>query len=264
MNNKTNNQGKTKSPIKDKPLRYSGQSLDEALDKLVNEKGMNYVFISCIAVSFAVMEWLRYYNNNPPSPKTMTALALLVASVSIYEIRKIMKQAKLIRQGRDGEKIVAESLDGLREDGHRVFHDLLGDHFNLDHVIVSTKGIFVIETKTYSKPIKGDAKIQYDGEQIIVAGRKATKEPITQVTAASKWLKDILKESTGKDYMIKPVVVFPGWFVESKEDGWKSKVWVMNPKALQSFINHESDKITREDMMLATFHLSRYIRSKAA
>ncbi len=174
-----------------------------------------------------------------------------------------MKQAKLIRQGRDGEKIVAESLDGLREDGHRVFHDLLGDNFNLDHVIVSTKGIFVVETKTYSKPVKGDAKIQYDGENIIIAGRTATKAPITQVTAASKWLKDILQESTGKVYMIKPIVVFPGWFVETKESGRKSDVWVLNPKALHSFINNESDKITREDMMLATFHLSRYIRSKS-
>ncbi len=79
MNNETNNQDKTKSPIKDKPLRYSGQSLDEALDKLVNEKAIYFVLASCITVTLAVMEWLRYYNNNPPSPKTMTVLALLVA-----------------------------------------------------------------------------------------------------------------------------------------------------------------------------------------
>jgi len=185
----------------------------------------------------------------------------------IIERRMILgekEKARLLKQGRDGEKIVGEYLDNLREDGHRVFHDLLGDNFNLDHVVVSTKGIFVIETKTYSKPVKGDAKIQFDGEQIFVAGRKTEKDPITQVTAASKWLKNILKESTGKEYMIKPVIVFPGWFVESKETGGKSDVWVLNPKALQSFINNESDRITREDMMLATFHLSRYIRSKAA
>ena len=194
----------------------------------------------------------------------MTFLAVIVVIIAIIEIRKIRRQVKTIRQGRDGERIVAEYLDNLREDGCRIFHDLLGDNFNLDHVIVSTKGIFVIETKTYSKPVKGDAKIQYDGEKIIIAGRKTIGDPITQVTAASKWLKNILKESTGKEYMIKPVIVFPGWFVETKDHGLKSNVWVLNPKALQSFINNESDKITREDMMLATFHLSRYIRSKVA
>lgn len=253
-----------KSPIKVKPLRYSGQSLDEALDKLLNEKAMNYVVVFCLVSVLAIGEWLRYYNNNPPSPKTITALALIVAVVSFYKVREIRKQVRLIRQGRDGERNVGECLDNLREDGHRVFHDLIGDNFNLDHVIVSTKGIFVIETKTYSKPVKGDAKIQYDGEQIIIAEKKATRDPITQVTAASKWLKNILKESTGKDYPVKSVVAFPGWFVETKEPGWKFDTWVLNPKALQSFINNENDKITREDMMLATFHLSQYIRSKAA
>jgi len=253
-----------KSPIKEKPLRYSGQSLDEALDKLINEKAMFYVLASCLTLTLAMIEWLKYYNNYPPSPKTMTAIALLFTGVSFYKIRKMVKQSKLIRQGRDGEKIVGEYLDSLREDGHRVFHDVLGDNFNLDHVIVSTKGIFVIETKTYSKPVKGDAKIEYNGDQIIIAGSKTTSDPITQVTAASKWLKNILKESTGKEYLIKPVVVFPGWFVETQEPGLKSDVWVLNPKALQSFINNEKDKITREDMMLATFHLSRYIRSKAS
>ena len=194
----------------------------------------------------------------------MTFFAALVVVYVVFKIKKTLKQIKSLRLGRDGERIVGEYLDALREDGHRVFHDLLGDNFNLDHVIVSTKGIFVVETKTYSKPVKGDDKIQYDGEKITIAGRKPTIEPIVEVTSASKWLKNILKESTGKDYSIKPVVVFPGWFIETKDDGWKSPVWVMNPKALQSFINNEKDKISRDDMMLATFHLSRYIRSKAA
>lgn len=263
MNNKINNQKETKSPVKDKPLRYAGQSLDKDIDKLINEEVAAYLAMAICIVVLAAYEWWRFYRNIPPMPKSMTFIAAFIVLFVIFKIKMIIKKARLLGQGRDGEKIVGEYLDNLREDGHRVFHDLLGDNFNLDHVIVSTKGIFVVETKTFSKPVKGDAKIQYNGDQIIIAGKKATRDPIIQVTAASRWLKNILKESTGKEYMIKPVIVFPGWFVETNKPGDMSDVWVLNPKALQSFINNESDKITREDMMLATFHLSRYIRSKA-
>jgi hypothetical protein len=250
-----------KSPIIVKPLRYPGQSLDEELDKLINDRAMFYGFASAITITLAALEWLRYYHNTPPTPKLLTFFAFVVTAVSVYKIRKILKQTKLIRQGRDGEKIVAEYLDSLREDGHRIFHDLVGHDFNLDHVIVSEKGIYVIETKTYSKPAKGISKIIFDGENIFVDGF-ATKEPLIQVTAAARWLREILKQSTGKSYQVKPVVVFPERYVESSASPKKSDVWVMNPKALKAFISHENNKITHEDMMLATFHLSQYIRSK--
>ncbi len=264
MNNKPNNQETTKSPIKDKPLRYAGQSLDRYIDELINEEGAAYLAVAICFIALAAYEWLRSYTNIPPMPKLMTFIAAVVMLFVMVKIRKIIKQVKKIKQGRDGERIVGEYLDILREDGCRIFHDLLGDSFNLDHVIGSTKGIFVIETKTYSKPAKGIANIKYEGEQICIPGRKATREPIIQVKAASQWLKNILKESTGKEYIVKSVVVFPGWFVEPNKLAGKADVWVLNPTFLQGYINNESDKITREDMMLATFHLSRYIRSKAA
>jgi hypothetical protein len=257
-----NSQKTTKSPIKERPLRYAGQSLDAKIDDLFTDKILPYFMYALLVVMLAGYEWWRYYKNNPPSPKTTTVFAALVLVFVAFKINKAFKEVKSLRLGRAGERMVGECLDALREDGHRIFHDILGDNFNLDHVIVSTKGIFVIETKTYSKPVKGDDKIRYDGEQIIIAGRKPATEPLVEVTAAANWLRKILKESTGKDYSIKPVVVFPGWFVETKEDGWKSAVWVMNPKALQTFIDNEKDKISHDDMMLATFHLSRYIRTK--
>ncbi len=87
-------------------------------------------------------------------------------------------------------------------------------------------------------------------------------KPITQVSAASNWLKEILLETTGKKFSIKPVILFPGWYVESTEQGKKSPVWVLNPKALPSFIENQPDIISQEDMMLASFHISRYIRTK--
>ena len=86
-------------------------------------------------------------------------------------------------------------------------------------------------------------------------------KPIIQVTSASKWLKNILSESTGKEYPVKAVILFPGWYVESTGEGKRSSIWVLNPKALPKFIKNQPDVISQEDMMLASFHISRYIRT---
>ena len=53
------------------------------------------------------------------------------------------------------------------------------------------------------------------------------------------------------------------WMNLEKE--WKViKKRVINPKALPRFIENEPDIISREDMMLASFHISLYIRTKEA
>jgi hypothetical protein len=250
------------SPLKGKPLRYTGQSLDEKIDELINDKGIYYIVTICVLISFIIHEWWRYYRDSPPSPKTITALSVIIISFCVYKLIKIMKEVKILRLGRDGERAVGQYLDLLIEKGYRIYHDIIGDNFNIDHVIVSQKGIFLIETKTFSKPVGKNPIIYFDGSKVYSDCFKMYDDPITQVSASEKWLRTVLKETTGKDFKIRPVIVFPGWFVEMKDEGKKSDIWVLNPKALPKFVENEKDLITKEDMMLASYHISRYIRSK--
>lgn len=255
---------KKKSPIKDKPLRYVGQSLDERIDQLVNEDAVPYLMAGILVVYWAGYEWWRYFNDPPPSPKAVTFFALSFVLFCTYKIRKIRNKVKVLKLGREGERAVGQYLENLREKGHRVFHDILGENFNLDHVIISKKGIYVVETKTYSKPEKGEAKIVFNGEALSVDGFGGQAKPILQVNAAVTWLKTVLLESTGKEFCVRPVILFPGWYVESTTQGKKSGVWVLNPKALPTYIENQPEILTQEDMMLASYHISRYIRAKEA
>jgi len=159
---------KKKSPLKDKPLRYMGQSLDERIDNLLNVDASSYIVLILFCVVGAAHEWWRYFRNPPPSPVLITLLAIIGSAFGIYRIRTILKKVKSIRLGRDGERAVGQYLELLREKGHRVYHDILGENFNIDHVIISRKGVFIIETKTYSKPLKGEANICFDGKKISI------------------------------------------------------------------------------------------------
>jgi hypothetical protein len=250
-----------KSPLKGRPLRYVGQSLDEQIDKQINDDALPYIMAPLIGIYLAGYEWWRYFKNPLPSPFIFTTFAVLLCLYCVYRLRKIHLAVKVLKLGRDGERCVGQYLEDLRENGYRVFHDLVGDNFNLDHVIISMKGIYVIETKTYSKPAEGESDIDFDGEKLIITGLGIQTKPIAQVQAEVVWLKNVLKETTGKEFKIKPVILFPGWFIKPNEQCKKSEIWVLNPKALPSYLKNQPDILSQEDMALASFHISRYIRT---
>jgi len=144
------------------------------------------------------------------------------------------------RQGESGEIAVGQYLDRMRSDGAQILHDIPGDGFNLDHVIMSPKGLFVIETKTRSKPDNGKAVITYDGETLIKDGSKIPDDSITQTKAAADYLAELLEESTGKKFAVQPV---------------------LSAKAIPNFILQLPDRLRDDEVSLANFHLSQYVRA---
>ena len=244
-------------PLKDKPLQ-AGRSPKQELDRFMNEKFTCFFMVSALILIVAASEWYRWFFNIPFRPLLATFTSLIVLFYCLPKIIKMKKQVESLRLARDSEKVVGESLEHLRREGYIVFHDIAGDKYNLNYVILSTKGIYAVETKTYARPAGRAAKVQYDGDHLHIEGLGSKDEILLQTKADSMWLKGILRDSTGREYTIKPVVVFPGWEIESKTH---DKTWVLNPKALPQFIQNQDDVLSREDVKLAAYHLSRYIRT---
>ncbi|MFT6883522.1 MAG: hypothetical protein ACJAVY_002327 [Marinoscillum sp.] len=86
-------------------------------------------------------------------------------------------------------------------------------------------------------------------------------KPLVQVKAGANWLKQLIKESTGRDIDVKKVVLFPGWFIEPTAESKQSDVWVLNPKALPAFIANSQKRMSVEDVSLVAYHLSRFVRT---
>lgn len=250
-----------KSPLTDNPLRNPGESLDKRISKFIDDEILTYFLVSIVIVILASMEWVRWYLDTPPSPIVYSFFAIISVAYTTIKIIRGKSKLRSLRQGRDGEKAVGQYLEKLREQGVQLFHDIPSKGFNLDHVLICQSGIYVIETKTYSKPDKGVPKIVYNGKSVLINGKTKTEKPIIQVKAAAGWLAETLFESTGHKFMIKPVVLFPGWYIEPTSEAKSSEVWVLNPKALPAFIKHSKELLKPEEVKMASFHLSRYIRS---
>lgn len=246
-----------KSPLKKRPLRQAGQSLDDEINRFIDEKIGFHAFLITLFSVIIVWEWVTWFFKIPINPLWFSIFATIIIAFSIRKILIYKKNVKRLKMARDGEKIVGESLDLLREKGYIVFHDIIGGDFNVDHVIVGQNGVFTIETKTVSKPPGGE--IQYDGEKIIIDGFSLDRDPIVQAKAQANWLKELLNDLTGKNLHIQPVILYPGWFVSPQPKG--AEVWVLNEKAFPAFLEKERSSLNSEDIRALATYLSRYARN---
>lgn len=250
-----------KSPLKDAPLRNPGQSVEEAIARL-RDKGGEYVLIGILPVFLAALEWYRWWFELPPMPVAYTILAVIAVAWSGYRIVQLRSRITRLKLARDGERAVGQYLERLREKGYQVLHDLVGNKFNVDHVLVGPTGVFTVETKTLSKPARGKAEVRYDGQSLTVNGYTPDRDPVIQAKAQGGWLRELIEESTGKRFPVRSLVVYPGWYIATTAKPTGLDVLVLNPKGLPGLLEKLPRILAPEDIKLVNYHLSRYARTQ--
>ena len=153
-------------------------------------------------------------------------------------------ESRDIRLGLRGEQAVAEALN--EANGFRAFHDMPGgDDWNIDHVAVGTRGVFLIETKARrrrgSRNGQAAHEVIYDGEALQFPTYRDAK-PIEQAKRNAKWLANYLTKKTGEPVQVAPLVVLPGWYVKFSEKG-NFPVWAMNTTYLPKHLLGQREKI---------------------
>ena len=200
---------RTRSPLKDPPVRTPGQSIEEQRRKLLDDRVITPLLAATVFGTIAVQEWLREFTPREPMPWLFTALFIVTAVFFLYRALHTRRKLRHLKLARDGERAVGQYLERLRADGYEVFHDVIGEGFNLDHVVIGPAGVFTIETKCYSKPASGPAEISFDGEKVAIGGWQPDRNPVIQARAQAGWLRALLRETTGRDFSIMPVIVYP-------------------------------------------------------
>lgn len=252
---------KTKrSPLKEKPLHNPGESIEQEMCRLLDDELWPVVVCTMFLLVIAGLEWVRKYHDVPPQPALISIMAILAIGYCVRKFVSVRRRFRHLNLGLQGEKTVGQYLEQLREKGYRVFHDIIGKGFNIDHVVLSTTGVYVIETKTFSKPAKGVVSAYFDGEKILVDGALPDRNAVEQVRALSSWLQNMLIETTSRKFPVRGVVLLPGWYVNRAKR--KSDVWVLNPKALPSFMDNEPTTLKEEDVALIASRISMYMQDR--
>jgi hypothetical protein len=138
----------------------------------------------------------------------MAYIVIMIIIIAIV-VSRIVKSPNFI--GERGEAKVANQLMHLGNKKFKVLNNLLLEHngniSQIDHVVVSVFGIFVIETKNYSGWIFGDDKSEY-WTQVIYGSKRRFRNPVKQNWSHVYFLQGILANRKHIKYF--PIVAFTG------------------------------------------------------
>lgn len=132
----------------------------------------------------------------------------IVIIVIFFAVVIFIKLKMPVWKGKYSEKLVNNKIQELPEE-YVVFNDLLfesnGYSTQIDHIVVSPYGVFVIETKGYKGWILGGENSEY-WTQTIYNSKHQFYNPIKQNAGHVRFLHHLLKCST--DILFIPIVVF--------------------------------------------------------
>jgi hypothetical protein len=252
------------SPLRSRPLRTAGESLTYRRTVSWLKHVQAPALMAGFLIVIAVLEWYRWATGIPPAPMLYTGAALAATVFAAFRIWAAHLRLQNMVQGEEGEKETASILDKLRLHAANIFHDVPGQGFNVDHVVIHKTGIYAVETKTPSKP-NGKTQIFYDGSRLYMAEdpKQSTSgvDGIDQAKANAKWLSKLLQETTGKRFPVRPVLAFPGWWVNRSGAGLNGDLLVINPKQMEYELSRSPERLRSEDVHLCAYHLDRHIRT---
>lgn len=168
-------------------------------------------------------------------------LFFLILLIIIWYLR-IKFMPKII--GKSGEATVRMILSRLPESDYHTLNDLLltvsdsGATVQIDHIVVSTYGIFVIETKCYSGIVYGSETKEY-WKQYFRNSEYELRNPIIQNNAHTNALRKIFAQYGDLHFF--PIVVFSG--------DAELKVVSTTPVVYSSQLLHEIQKHTKYYLM---------------
>ena len=132
-------------------------------------------------------------------------LTLMVVAVVAFKL--LAKRSDQAERGADAEVVVAGLLGDLPKE-YRVFHDLVFEGFNIDHVVIGSTGVFTVETKSHR------GQVSARGETLLLNGRPFAKPVLNQAWSEAYALRDRLPTVAGEPCPIQPILCFPNAFIE--------------------------------------------------
>lgn len=252
----------SRSPLRANPLRQPGQSVREQQNELLFDKLFPIATIIFVLWFVAALEWAWLSSGLRHDPIFWTVFAALITLYGVARAWPLLRRLRYLAEGYQGERAVGEFLDRLRIQGYRIYHDVPGESGNVDHVIISTRGIYTIETRVRRKPAKGQGTIRYDGETVSLKDGPGDPAPVIRARAQAAQLERLLREVTDRRFTVRPLVLYPGWSVEYLEGADASDVRVLSPRGLYRWIERQPITIPAEAARDAAVRLATHIRKR--
>ncbi len=225
-----------RSPIEGKRIYGAGEQLRKRIDDDTDNMTGGLVVLFFLGPYFLAAYALTRVNWGAISfgrAEILYTTAFLV--MAIWAFRRVLRFGNARRRGIAGlkaEMFTAQELNRLMGAGCTVLHDVPGDNFNIDHVVIGPHAVYMIETKSVRKPRdtgkQDHFKVAYDGECLRFPDF-VSRSAIKQAKRQAQWLANYLQDATNRTVPVIPTVALPGWYIESSRGPSDNAVRVFNP-----------------------------------
>ena len=237
--------------------RVQGESLQERIRD--NEfKVMEQVMLPAFYAAFAVLAWLIYitsFQMNLPAAILISIIAVVLIIRGYFKVKKTRWVLKRYRKGLEGERLVGETLNRLSNESTFVFHDIPGNRFNVDHIIVSTRGIFVIETKHFNREIC--SKFFYDGLMIYRVMKDGRKFPcpklLPQIDGEARFIEQEIEHRTDMKLPVIKVAILIGSYIDGTENF--KDYWLLNESSFVTAFCQQKECLDDSVVKLVATHI---------
>jgi hypothetical protein len=254
-----------KVPFTELPLRPPGESSRVAADKLFETAMENLLVLIAGCGIFGMTVAASKTDHQLMLAGIGGLMVLSITAVTARRILNAMRKYWRYRLGFKGERLVGQELNQLLSKGYQVFHDVPFDGFNMDHVAVSSAGVFVVETKARRKwkvkELKHPShKVYYDGTCLTWPSGRSDNFGLEQTDRNARTMSEWLTRATGEDVFCRPILTLPGWWVERRRVH-RPKVTVLSSKKLHRYFPTTSIKpISAEQVRRICYHLGERCR----
>lgn len=187
-----------------------GESLENKIQE-INANIAADIFIPFILALPTLYFWLIYLGILKVSLFLCLIFSVFFAGAIIWIIVRVkheLSEKKNCRKGLEGERFVGNLLEKLTSDKSFVYHDVVRYRtdkpekilFNIDHVIVSTKGIFAIDTKNWSLADReyNASDFIFENGELIESTGWVRSDVMNKIDFEAKFLESKISEWIGK------------------------------------------------------------------
>lgn len=237
--------------------RVQGESLQEKI-RDYEFKVMEQILLPTVYVAFAVFVWLIYVFSIQMdlfSAIVFSVIALVLVIRACFKVKKTRWVLKRYRKGLEGERLVGETLNQLSNESTFVFHDIPGERFNVDHIIVSTRGIFVIETKHFNRELCHE--FFYDGTMIYRIMKDGRRFPcpklLPQIDGEARFIEQEIEHRADMKLPVIKVAILIGSYIGGTENF--KDYWLLNESSFVTAFRQQKECLDDSVVKLVATHI---------
>jgi hypothetical protein len=247
-------------------LRSPGESTRHRIDRTNGEIAAFAVAIGAIPLALyaALLSYVHFLFLNLGWMETgyFGILSIGFILYGMNKIKRLKSRRRRLYIRYEGQMAVAQEVNRLVPEGHRVYHDFPTDRFHIDHIIVGPRGVFTVTATVVPKPAhRLEEHAMLDGQRIVF-GKKSDHRTLAYAAFQASWLAKWLLTATGEALAVQPILTIPGWRVKTLR---KSTVLTVEPSAIGDAVSRfQGYRLSQKTIRLVSEQIEAKCRIEAS